>query len=120
MAFADKKGFSYRVKDKKKNRDRKIGTNYYAHNFLPAAVEAKLRTEGKNTAHFDNPKGAMSNYFRPLKFHGDGQVGTFGRRGGLGSRFDAPVCETSIHATTQPRNHATTQPRNRATSRPPP
>mmetsp|Transcript_9538 Transcript_9538/g.24243 ORF Transcript_9538/g.24243 Transcript_9538/m.24243 type:complete len:304 (+) Transcript_9538:293-1204(+) len=74
IAFADKKGFSYRVKDKKKNRDRKIGTNYYAHNFLPAAVEAKLRTEGKNTAHFVNPKGAMSNYFRPLKFHGDGQV----------------------------------------------
>jgi len=74
IAFAEKKGFSYRVKDKKKNRDRKIGTNYYAHNFLPAAVEAKLRSEGKNTQHFANPKGAMSNYFRPLKFHGDGQV----------------------------------------------
>ena len=69
------------MKDKKKNRDRKIGTNYYAHNFLPAAVEAKLRTEGKNTAHFVNPKGAMSNYFRPLKFHGDGQVGARGQRG---------------------------------------
>jgi len=68
------------VKDKKKNRDRQIGTNYYAHNFLPPAVEAKLRTEGKNTAHFVNPKGAMSNYFRPLKFHGDGQVGACGQR----------------------------------------
>ena len=56
IAFAEKKGFSYRVKDKRKNRDRKIGTNYYAHNFLPAAVEAKLREEGKNTVHFANPK----------------------------------------------------------------
>jgi len=42
MDFATKKGFAFEVVDRAK-RQRQYGTNYYAHNFLPADVEAKLQ-----------------------------------------------------------------------------
>merc|ERR1719240_54410 len=89
VPFAEKKGFSYVVKDKKNNRRRVMGQNYYAHNFLPAAVEAKLREEGKTTQHFKNEKSHMSNYFRPHKFHGDGQVRQHGPNPHQESMVDA-------------------------------
>eukprot|EP00614_Pseudopedinella_elastica_P001264 CAMPEP_0172605932 /NCGR_PEP_ID=MMETSP1068-20121228/26118_1 /TAXON_ID=35684 /ORGANISM="Pseudopedinella elastica, Strain CCMP716" /LENGTH=232 /DNA_ID=CAMNT_0013408475 /DNA_START=69 /DNA_END=767 /DNA_ORIENTATION=+ len=69
--FATKKGLDYEVKERAP-RQRTFGTNYYAHNFLPAATEAKLKKEGAATKHFFNPEANKSNYFRPLKFHGDG------------------------------------------------
>jgi len=84
IAFAEKKGLAYNVKERTP-RARKYGKNYYAHNFLPANVEAKLRVEKTSTRHFENPQSGMSNYFRPLKFHGDGQVRQHGPTG------DAPI-----------------------------
>lgn len=77
IAFADKKGLAYVVKEPKPRR-RTTGTNVYAHNFLPAHLEATLRDEGASTKYFDNAKDGRSNYFRPLKFHGDGDVSQHG------------------------------------------
>ena len=48
IAFAEKKGLDYEVKERAP-RQRKYGTNYYAHNFLPAAYEAQLKVEGSAT-----------------------------------------------------------------------
>ena len=69
IAFANKKGLNYEVKERAR-RKRSFGTNYYAHNFLPAAAEAILEKEGKSNTYFDNPTDNRSNYFRPLEFHG--------------------------------------------------
>jgi NADH dehydrogenase (ubiquinone) Fe-S protein 4 len=69
--FCEKKGIGYVVKERPP-RLREYGKNYYAHNFLPPDVEAKLRVEGKATKHFDNPNDNKSHYFRPLTFHGEG------------------------------------------------
>lgn len=69
--FAETKGLKYEIKERAR-RQREMGKNYYAHNFLPAAIEAKLKVEGKDTKHFNNPKANRSNYFRPLTFHGEG------------------------------------------------
>lgn len=77
IAFADKKGLAYRVKEPKPRR-RTTGTNVYAHNFLPAFLEAKLRDEGTSTKYFDNERSGVSNYVRPLKFHGDGKCAQHG------------------------------------------
>lgn len=69
IAFCTKKGLNYEVKERAR-RKRTFGTNYYAHNFLPAATEAILEKEGTENKWFDNPKNNRSNYFRPLEFHG--------------------------------------------------
>lgn len=71
IAFAEKKGLAYEVKERAK-RMREYGTNYYAHNFLPASTEAELAKNGVATKHFANPHDNKSNYFRPLSFHGEG------------------------------------------------
>ena len=67
--FATKKGLNYEVRERAR-RNRSFGTNYYAHNFLPASTEATLEREGVSNTWFDNPKDNRSNYFRPLEFHG--------------------------------------------------
>jgi hypothetical protein len=69
IEFSKKKGMNYEVQEPPE-RLRSRGTNYYAHNFLPAELETKLRIEGKTTKHFANPNNHKSNYFRPLNFHG--------------------------------------------------
>lgn len=69
--FATKKGLNYEVKERPP-RQRSYGTNYYAHNFLPAAYESRLQKEGSSTKLFVNPNKDKSNYFRPLSFHGSG------------------------------------------------
>ena len=48
IEFSQKKGMNYEVQEAPR-RTRSRGTNYYAHNFLPADLETKLRIEGKNT-----------------------------------------------------------------------
>lgn len=73
IAYVEKKGLTYRVKEAKPRR-KAYGTNYYAHNFLPAATEAIINKYGKETTHFENKEDGYSHYFRPLKFHGNGPV----------------------------------------------
>ena len=46
--FATKKGLNYEIKERPQRR-REYGTNYYAHNFLPAAYETQLKNEGTST-----------------------------------------------------------------------
>lgn len=41
-------GLKYEVMERAE-RVREYGTNYYAHNFLPAAYEAKIKKEGTAT-----------------------------------------------------------------------
>eukprot|EP00613_Pedinella_sp_CCMP2098_P005988 CAMPEP_0171611682 /NCGR_PEP_ID=MMETSP0990-20121206/10771_1 /TAXON_ID=483369 /ORGANISM="non described non described, Strain CCMP2098" /LENGTH=249 /DNA_ID=CAMNT_0012175291 /DNA_START=25 /DNA_END=774 /DNA_ORIENTATION=+ len=70
IAFCDKKGIKYDIKARAP-RQREFGKNYYAHNFLPPAVETVIAQEGKATKYFQNPKADDSHYFRPLNFHGE-------------------------------------------------
>ena len=46
----------------------------YADNFLPQKVIQKLNEEGLKNKIFHNPGYGKSNWFMPLKFHGDGEV----------------------------------------------
>jgi hypothetical protein len=41
-------GLNYEIKERPQRR-REYGTNYYAHNFLPAAYETQLKNEGTST-----------------------------------------------------------------------
>ena len=78
VAFASKQGWPYEVKKSiASKRRRSMGTNYYAHNFLPPTAEAhmKLATANKTNATIWNKEAPhQSHYFRPLKFHGNGTV----------------------------------------------
>lgn len=66
IAFVEKKGMAFKVEENPP-RMREYGKNYYAHNFLPPAVEEVLKREKTSTKYFDNPKANESHYVRPLK-----------------------------------------------------
>lgn len=69
-------------------RNKVYGTNTYSHNFLQKWVETDLKQNGLETRHFHKPHPNASHYFRPLKFHGDGECIQHGHRV-PGSKEDA-------------------------------
>ncbi len=46
----------------------------YQDNFLPQAVAAQVKKEGASCDHWKRDLAGTSHYFRPLKYHGDGEV----------------------------------------------
>lgn len=78
--FAAKQGWACEVAAGAE-RDKRYGTNTYSHNFLQKAVEADLKKNGTETTNFRKEKPDASHYFRPLKFHGDGECRQHGHDG---------------------------------------
>lgn len=50
------------------------GTYKYAHNFLSTRTKLQLNKEGQKTKIFEAPGFGDSQWFMPLKYHGDGEV----------------------------------------------
>lgn len=71
-AFATKMGWNFET-ERPIARDKRYGTNTYSHNFLFKHVEAELKANGLETEWFHKVAPNDSHYFRPLKFHGDGE-----------------------------------------------
>lgn len=59
-------------------RERALGTNKYAFNFLAEDVENKLKREGVKTDEYKHPGSGSSNWFMPLRYHGDGECAQHG------------------------------------------
>jgi len=72
VRFAEKRGWKYRLKAPIERFEAK-GENKYALNFLPKAYENEIKALGKKTKIFARPRANASHYFRPLKYHGDGE-----------------------------------------------
>ena len=79
MRFATKMGWAFEVSEPIE-RNKSYGTNTYSHNFLQKWVETDLKVNGTETKHFARPQKNASHYFRPLKFHGDGECVQHGHR----------------------------------------
>ena len=77
--FATKMGWAFEVAAPIE-RNKQYGTNTYSHNFLQKWVETDLKVNGTETKHFARPRPNASHYFRPLKFHGDGECVQHGHR----------------------------------------
>jgi NADH dehydrogenase (ubiquinone) Fe-S protein 4 len=73
MRFAEKQGWKFEVMPEYAPED-KWGEVQYAHNFLPVSTENALKRQGLNNKIFENPGLGKSNWFMPLKYHGDGVV----------------------------------------------
>lgn len=82
IAYAEKHGWAYTL-PAEINRGviykKEYGRNKYSHNFLPASVEADLAANKLKTKVYARPTKDKSHYFRPLKFHGDGEVPQHGK-----------------------------------------
>jgi NADH dehydrogenase (ubiquinone) Fe-S protein 4 len=78
--FAAKHGWTCET-EKPIVRDKRYGTNTYSHNFLFKHVEADIKANGMDCEHFVKAKPHKSHYFRPLKFHGDGECVQHGHDG---------------------------------------
>jgi hypothetical protein len=55
-----------------------MGQNKYAFNFLAEDVENKLKREGVQTDEYKHPGSGASNWFMPLRYHGDGECDQHG------------------------------------------
>ena len=79
--FCDKHGLNYDIQGTPvvdKTFD-KVGTNKYAHNFLPRRHENALARFGKKQDIFSHKNGQnASHYFRPLRYHGEREVDQYG------------------------------------------
>ncbi|TFJ81998.1 hypothetical protein NSK_006666 [Nannochloropsis salina CCMP1776] len=70
--FAKRQGWAVSI-EPPISREQVLGTKKYAFNFLAEDVENKLKREGTKTKQFTNPGYTASNWFQPLKYHGDGE-----------------------------------------------
>ena len=61
---------------------RELGTNKYAFNFLAEDVEKRVREEGTRTKEYHRPGAGASNWFMPLRYHGDGECEQHGPKAG--------------------------------------
>lgn len=78
--FAKKRGWKYIVKAPILRRLRDDDAQYQD-NFLPQATAMRVKMEGTTCAEWERSKAGTSNYFRPLKYHGDGLVPQHGPNG---------------------------------------
>jgi hypothetical protein len=54
------------------------GEHSYADNFLPRKTMIEVKKQGLRNNVFSNDDYGASNWFMPLKYHGDGEVEQFG------------------------------------------
>lgn len=71
--FAKKRGWNYVVKHPILRYMRRDDAQYQD-NFLPQAVAAKVAQQGTSCDQWHRTASGTSHYFRPLKYHGDGEV----------------------------------------------
>jgi hypothetical protein len=76
--FAQKRGWKYLVKEPVIRKLRDDGAQYQD-NFLPQSVASKIKREGAQCDHWKRMDAGVSHYFRPLKYHGDGEVRQHGK-----------------------------------------
>ncbi|CAM9198286.1 unnamed protein product [Chrysoparadoxa australica] len=80
--YCDKMGWKARVQAPSRGDKTGLhGETTYAHNFLPKKVEQELASLGRKTKRFDHAGENDSHYFRPLTFHGNGEVNQHGPKG---------------------------------------
>uniref|UniRef100_A0A7S1D319 NADH dehydrogenase [ubiquinone] iron-sulfur protein 4, mitochondrial n=1 Tax=Cyclophora tenuis TaxID=216820 RepID=A0A7S1D319_CYCTE len=82
--FAKKRGWHFVVDEPRFRRGRSDEVQYQD-NFLPQKVAALVKRDRKQCNHWERPKAGASHYFRPLKYHGEGEVSQHGPNG------DAPI-----------------------------
>eukprot|EP00633_Aureoumbra_lagunensis_P000387 CAMPEP_0197297854 /NCGR_PEP_ID=MMETSP0890-20130614/42155_1 /TAXON_ID=44058 ORGANISM="Aureoumbra lagunensis, Strain CCMP1510" /NCGR_SAMPLE_ID=MMETSP0890 /ASSEMBLY_ACC=CAM_ASM_000533 /LENGTH=224 /DNA_ID=CAMNT_0042775241 /DNA_START=127 /DNA_END=801 /DNA_ORIENTATION=- len=73
IAFAEKNGWKYTLKEPVRRKDF-AGYSTYSDNFLPPGHANEIKAYGQKTKIFKHPTANQSHYFRPLKYHGDGQA----------------------------------------------
>lgn len=78
--FAKKRGWNYVVQAPVLRRLRDDDAQYQD-NFLPQATMKRVQMEGTACTEWERSKAGASNYFRPLKYHGDGIVPQHGPNG---------------------------------------
>lgn len=78
MAFAERNGWTYEVRKATSKSVRPQGYNLYSHNFLDKRTIEVLKREGHKCTVFDNPGYGESQFFMPLKYHGNGEVAQHG------------------------------------------
>jgi hypothetical protein len=71
--FAKKRGWKFIVKQPITRYMRRDDAQYQD-NFLPQAVASRVQKEGTSCDHWKRDLAGASHYFRPLKYHGDGEV----------------------------------------------
>jgi hypothetical protein len=82
-AYAKKNGWKYETREPTSDSTQAPNEwKTYNHNFLPKRVEQEVKAAGPyNVTQFNNPEYGKSNWFMPLKYHGDGEVEQHGPRG---------------------------------------
>lgn len=78
--FAKKRGWKFVVEEPRVRKGRDDNAQYQD-NFLPQDIALKVRQQKKDCSHWSREKAGTSNYFRPLKYHGDGIVAQHGPNG---------------------------------------
>ena len=89
IAFCEKRAWSFEVGEERKTAKR-YGFNGYDENFLPKTVKSLIKEQKMGMTFFERDAAGTSNYFRPLKYHGDGVVPQHGPNGGIESVADVP------------------------------
>jgi hypothetical protein len=77
--FAQKRGWKYLVKEPVIRKMRDDGAQYQD-NFLPQSITSKIKREGLQCDHWERKASGSSHYFRPLTYHGDGEVRQHGTK----------------------------------------
>eukprot|EP00591_Stephanopyxis_turris_P009130 CAMPEP_0195508872 /NCGR_PEP_ID=MMETSP0794_2-20130614/1968_1 /TAXON_ID=515487 /ORGANISM="Stephanopyxis turris, Strain CCMP 815" /LENGTH=267 /DNA_ID=CAMNT_0040635953 /DNA_START=99 /DNA_END=902 /DNA_ORIENTATION=+ len=78
--FAKLRGYNFVVDEPILRLSRDDGATYQD-NFLPKPVAYKVMADGTKCDHWHRDKAGCSHYFRPLKYHGDGEVDQYGPNG---------------------------------------
>lgn len=78
--FAQKRGWNYVVKQPIMRYMRRDDAQYQD-NFLSPAVASRVQREGTSCDEWSRESAGTSHYFRPLKYHGDGEVPQYGPTG---------------------------------------
>eukprot|EP01040_Poterioochromonas_malhamensis_P000516 gene516-550_t len=74
IGFAERNGYKYQLQPKTSKRTVTMGTYSYQDNFLDKRTSIQLAKEGLKNKIWENPGYGQSNWFMPLKYHGDGVV----------------------------------------------
>jgi hypothetical protein len=78
IAFAKRNGWKFEVLGDTSKATVEPGTYLYKHNFLDKKTAAYVKRDGHKTKIFELPGFGKSNFFMPLKYHGDGEVAQHG------------------------------------------
>lgn len=78
IAFAEKNGWKFEVQAATSESNRPQGYTHYKHNFLTKRVAKQLAIDGHSSREYDQPGFGASQFFMPLKYHGDGEVAQHG------------------------------------------